>query len=61
VVVCDAEAAVRAAGMNVGDCAERTRRGEARDIELFTERTGDCNTLHYDAELAARRRLGGSE
>ena len=32
---------------------------EARDIELFTELTGDRNPLHYDAEAAARSRFGG--
>lgn len=37
----------------------RTRRVEQRDIELFTEMTGDRNPLHYDAELAAGTRFGG--
>ena len=31
----------------------------ARDIELFTELTGDRNPLHYDAEKASRSRFGG--
>ena len=31
----------------------------ARDIELFTELTGDRNPLHYDEELAGRSRFGG--
>src|ERR671919_61115 len=43
----------------VGDTARRTRRVEARDIELFTELTGDRNPLHYDEEAAARSRFGG--
>ena len=30
-----------------------------RDIELFTELTGDRNPLHYDAEAASRSRFGG--
>ena len=30
-----------------------------RDIELFTEITGDRNPLHYDEDLAARSRFGG--
>jgi acyl dehydratase len=30
-----------------------------RDIELFTELTGDSNPLHYDEELARRSRFGG--
>ena len=39
--------------------ARRTRTVADRDIELFTELTGDRNPLHYDAETAARSRLGG--
>jgi acyl dehydratase len=31
----------------------------ARDIELFTEMTGDRNPLHYDEELASASRFGG--
>ena len=31
----------------------------ARDIELFTELSGDRNPLHYDAEAASRSRFGG--
>jgi acyl dehydratase len=30
-----------------------------RDIELFTEMTGDRNPLHYDHELASRSRFKG--
>ena len=41
------------------EVASRTRRVEARDIELFTEITGDRNPLHYDPDLAARSRFGG--
>jgi acyl dehydratase len=40
-----------------GDRASRTRTVTARDIELFTELTGDRNPLHYDA--AAASRFGG--
>ena len=43
----------------VGETARRTRRVEARDIELFTELTGDRNPLHYDADAAGRSRFGG--
>ena len=43
----------------VGDSARRTRRVSERDIELFTELTGDRNPLHYDAELASHSRFGG--
>jgi acyl dehydratase len=43
----------------VGQTASRTRKISTRDIELFTEITGDRNPLHYDAELAAGTRMGG--
>jgi acyl dehydratase len=46
-------------GMNVGDTARRTRTVTARDIELFTEITGDRNPLHYDRGAAQRSRFGG--
>ncbi|MBL8582739.1 MAG: MaoC family dehydratase [Rhizobiaceae bacterium] len=36
----------------VGDFAERSRRTTMRDIEAFSEMTGDRNPLHYDKELA---------
>src|SRR5688572_12970008 len=42
----------------VGDIAYRTRAITKRDIELFTEMTGDRNPLHYDEELATRSRFG---
>jgi len=45
--------------MNVGQTARRTRKVTARDIELFTEMTGDRNPLHYDEQLAAASRFGG--
>jgi acyl dehydratase len=45
--------------MKAGDVARRTRRVSRRDIELFTEMTGDHNPLHYDEELAAASRFGG--
>ena len=44
--------------MEVGDSARRTRRIEGRDIELFSELTGDRNPLHYDEDAAARSRFG---
>jgi acyl dehydratase len=43
----------------VGQTATRTRTISERDIELFTELTGDRNPLHYDAEAAAASRFGG--
>ena len=45
--------------MQVGDMARRTRKITTRDIELFTELTGDRNPLHYDSLLAGRSRFGG--
>lgn len=42
----------------VGQTARRTRVITARDIELFTELTGDRNPLHYDEERATRSRFG---
>jgi len=45
--------------MKVGDTARRTRKITTRDIELFTELTGDRNPLHYDSLLAGRSRFGG--
>jgi acyl dehydratase len=43
----------------IGATARRTRRISRRDIELFTELTGDRNPIHYDDELAARSRFAG--
>jgi acyl dehydratase len=45
--------------MEVGDSARRTRTVGARDIELFSEMTGDRNPLHYEEDLARRSRFGG--
>jgi acyl dehydratase len=44
--------------VKVGDTARQSRRISARDIELFTELTGDRNPLHYDETAAARSRFG---
>ena len=44
--------------MNVGDKASRTKLVSERDIELFTELSGDRNPLHYDDDAAARSRFG---
>jgi acyl dehydratase len=43
----------------VGDSARRTRLVSPRDIELFTEISGDRNPLHYDEEAATASRFGG--
>jgi acyl dehydratase len=43
----------------VGERAARTRTVRDRDIELFTDMTGDRNPLHYDEEAATRSRFGG--
>ena len=43
----------------IGQTARRTRPVTARDIELFTEITGDRNPLHYDEAAAQASRFGG--
>ena len=43
----------------LGATAQRTRTTSMRDVEMFTEMTGDRNPIHYDAELAARSPFGG--
>jgi acyl dehydratase len=45
--------------VRVGQRAQRTKVVQARDIELFTELTGDRNPLHYDPERAGGSRFGG--
>ena len=42
----------------VGQRASRSREVTARDIELFTELSGDRNPLHYDPEAARASRFG---
>ncbi|HYH17908.1 MAG TPA: MaoC family dehydratase [Azospirillum sp.] len=42
-----------------GAAAERRRHTSMRDVEMFTDMTGDRNPLHYDAELAGRSPFGG--
>jgi acyl dehydratase len=42
----------------VGDRAERSRVVARRDIELFTEISGDRNPLHYDEAAARSSRFG---
>lgn len=43
----------------VGAVAERSRTTGMRDVEMFTEMTGDRNPLHYDEALAAATPFGG--
>jgi acyl dehydratase len=43
----------------VGQTARRSRPVTARDIELFTEISGDRNPLHYDEAAARATRFGG--
>jgi acyl dehydratase len=45
--------------LRVGATARRSRAVTARDIELFTELTGDRNPLHYDETRARATRFGG--
>ncbi len=42
----------------VGQIGRRSREVTARDIELFTEISGDRNPLHYDEEAAKGTRFG---
>jgi acyl dehydratase len=43
----------------IGQKAQRSRTVSARDIELFTEISGDHNPLHYDEKVARSTRFGG--
>jgi len=43
----------------LGSGAERSRTTTMRDVEMFTEMTGDRNPIHYDAELATASPFGG--
>ena len=43
----------------VGQTARRSREVTAKDIEFFTEISGDRNLLHYDNEVAKATRFGG--
>ena len=43
----------------IGQTAQRSREVTARDIELFTEISGDRNPLHYDEEKARSTRFEG--
>jgi acyl dehydratase len=43
----------------LGSRAERSRTTTMRDVEMFTEMTGDKNPIHYDRELAEKSPFGG--
>lgn len=43
----------------VGQTGRRTREITARDIERFTEISGDRNPIHYDEAVAKATRFGG--
>jgi acyl dehydratase len=43
---------------DVGSFAERSRQVTMRDVEAFSEMTGDRNPLHYDRELAEKSVFG---
>lgn len=43
----------------IGQVAQRSREISVRDIELFTDISGDRNPLHYDEALASATRFGG--
>jgi acyl dehydratase len=43
----------------VGQVASRSRSVVARDIELFTDISGDRNPLHYDEDIARATPFGG--
>ena len=42
-----------------GASASRSRTTGMRDVEMFTEMTGDRNPVHYDATLATASPFGG--
>ena len=44
---------------SIGQTARRSRLVTVRDIELFTEISGDRNPLHYNEEAARQARFGG--
>jgi acyl dehydratase len=43
----------------IGSTVSRTRKTQMRDVEMFTEMTGDKNPIHYDRELAEASPFGG--
>jgi acyl dehydratase len=43
----------------LGSSSERSRTTTMRDVEMFTEMTGDRNPIHYEVELATGSPFGG--
>src|SRR5690349_295544 len=43
----------------LGSSAERSRTTTMRDVEMFTEMTGDKNPIHYDVDMATASPFGG--
>jgi acyl dehydratase len=43
----------------IGQTAQRSRKVTERDIELFTQISGDRNPIHYDKEIANASKFGG--
>lgn len=43
----------------LGATAERARWTSMRDVEMFSEMTGDRNPLHYDVTVASKSPFGG--
>jgi acyl dehydratase len=43
----------------VGSTVSRSRTTQMRDVEMFTEMTGDRNPIHYDKKLAEASPFGG--
>ena len=43
----------------IGETAQRSRKVTERDIELFTQISGDRNPIHYDKEIANASKFGG--
>lgn len=55
----DGWAGTRAGKPKPGATASRTKTVSKRDIELYTEITGDRNPLHYDEQAARDSLFGG--
>ncbi len=54
----DGWAGTIAGAPKAGATAKRTRTTSMRDVEMFTEMTGDRNPLHYNEAAARSSRMG---